>query len=258
MRALATRAVALALALAVVAAEDCTRNCNGCKAGRCDVFGCSAGLYCCIDLGGDWYGACCTGCGVPSPSPAPSPSSLPSPSSPPQPSSACPPGRSGPGCAYDALACETCETNADNAVDGLLDYLTKAGTYRCEKTALKMMAECAELVAELSVWGTLGCLAYDALFFAACAAIQYELKAALHRMCVACPPESAATARYALSTSDMWQYPSFDLVAEVAVPGGECVSRCLNASTVTACRRPPVTCFRSSCTGFPVSGSSLQ
>jgi hypothetical protein len=44
-------------------ASYCTKVCGGCKAGRCDVFGCSPGLYCCSgDIVSKWYGACCTTC----------------------------------------------------------------------------------------------------------------------------------------------------------------------------------------------------
>lgn len=44
---------------------DCPANCGGCTSGRCDVFGCTDGLYCCLEL--SQYGACCTTCGPPIP-----------------------------------------------------------------------------------------------------------------------------------------------------------------------------------------------
>eukprot|EP01012_Entosiphon_sulcatum_P003689 TRINITY_DN11270_c0_g1_i1.p1 TRINITY_DN11270_c0_g1~~TRINITY_DN11270_c0_g1_i1.p1 ORF type:complete len:320 (-),score=30.42 TRINITY_DN11270_c0_g1_i1:78-1037(-) len=63
------------LLVATVLAEDCGWKCGGCKSGRCDVFGCKGGLFCCVgNIVDPSYGACCTTCTPPLPSKCLSPS----------------------------------------------------------------------------------------------------------------------------------------------------------------------------------------
>jgi hypothetical protein len=56
-----------------ISSKDCTKKCGGCKKGRCDVFGCNGGLYCCSgNIVDPNFGACCSTCGDdPPPEPTP-------------------------------------------------------------------------------------------------------------------------------------------------------------------------------------------
>ena len=47
----------------VASTPNCAASCGGCTSGRCDVFGCKAGLYCCDgNVISPNYGACCSTC----------------------------------------------------------------------------------------------------------------------------------------------------------------------------------------------------
>lgn len=57
--------LAFSTLILISSSANCPADCGGCTSGRCDVFGCTDGRYCCLEL--SQYGACCTTCGPPIP-----------------------------------------------------------------------------------------------------------------------------------------------------------------------------------------------
>eukprot|EP00759_Apiculatamorpha_spiralis_P037300 PhF_6_TR37196/c0_g1_i1/m.54811 len=138
-------ACALGVLANTVLGIDCTTTCGGCKPGRCDVFGCTGGLYCCVgNVIDPNYGACCSSCsGSP---PAPTPTSSPTPSPTP-----CPTGTYTPKdlfpwqhhapCSKKTFPMKACEWAANKAFSTL--FLGAA----CNYASTRYEAYCVEMAA---------------------------------------------------------------------------------------------------------------